>query len=86
LPLEKNSGLRKPLQNPNKLIELMDMVLAGIFDQLKELEKKFNEIKYPPEATFQPLFCSRTRKAARDSLEYNFPEFEIDEFFRKVEK
>lgn len=64
----------------------MDMVLAGVFDQLKELERKFNEIKYPPEAAFQPLFCSKIRKAVRDSLEHDFAEFEIEEFFKKVEK
>ena len=64
----------------------MDMVLAGIFDQLKELEKKLNEIKYPPETAFQPLFCSRIRKAVYDSLEHDFSAFEIEEFFRKVEK
>jgi hypothetical protein len=62
------------------------MVLTGIFDQLKELEKKFNEIKYPSETAFQPLFCSKIRRAIRDSLEHNFPESEVDEFFGRVEK
>ena len=43
-------------------------MLAEIFNQLKELEKKFNEIKYPPEAAFQPSFSFKIRKAEQDSL------------------
>jgi hypothetical protein len=64
----------------------MGMTFAEIFKQLKELEKKFNEIKYPPEATFQPSFSSKIRKAERDCLQYNLPEFEIEEFLGNVEQ
>lgn len=61
-------------------------MLAEIFNQLKELEKKFNEIKYPPEAAFLPSFVSKIRKAERDSLLHHLPAFELDELFEKVEE
>ena len=57
----------------------MGMLLAEVFDQLKELEKKFNEIKYPPEAAFQPSFSLKIQKAEQ-------PAFEFDELFEKVEE
>ncbi|WP_281085406.1 hypothetical protein [Methanosarcina acetivorans] len=69
-----------------KRIELMGMTFTEIFYHLKELEKRFNEIKYPPEATFQPSFSSKIRKAERYCSKYNLPEFEIEEFFEKVEQ
>ena len=62
------------------------MAFAEIFNQLKEFEKKFNEIKYPPEAAFQPSFSFKIRKAEQDSLQHHLPAFEIDEFFEKVEQ
>jgi len=46
------------------------MTLAEIFNQLKELENKFNEIKYPPEAAFQLSFSSKIRKAEQDGLHH----------------
>ncbi|WP_292372650.1 hypothetical protein [Methanosarcina sp. UBA411] len=61
------------------------MTLTEIFNQLRELEKKFNEIKYPPEATFQSSFASKIRKAEQDSLVHRLPVFELDELFEKVE-
>ncbi len=64
----------------------MGMALAEIFNQLKELEKKFNEIKYPPETAFQPSFSLKIRKAEQDSLHYHLPAIEIDEVFKKVER
>jgi len=64
----------------------MGMTFAEIFYHLKELEKRFNEIKYPPEATFQPSFSSKIRKAERDCSQYSLPEFEIEEFLEKVEQ
>lgn len=62
------------------------MTLTEIFNQLKELEKKFNEIKYPPEAAFQPSFSSKILKAEQDSLIHRLPAFELDELFEKVEE
>jgi len=62
------------------------MILAEVFNQLKELEKKFNETKYPPEAAFQPSFSFKIRKAERDSLLHHLPAFELDELFEKVEE
>ncbi len=62
------------------------MTLTEIFNQLKELEKKFNEIKYPPEAAFQPSFSYKIRKAEQDSLIHRMPAFELDELFEKVEE
>lgn len=64
----------------------MSMLLEEVFNQLKELEKKFNEVKYPPEAAFQPSFASKIRKAEQDSLLRNLPAFELDELFEKVEE
>jgi hypothetical protein len=64
----------------------MSMMLEEIFSQLKELEKKFNEIKYPPETAFQPSFASKIRKAEQDSLLHNLPAFELNELFEKVEE
>lgn len=64
----------------------MGMVFAEIFNQLKELEKKFNEIKYPPEDAFQPSFINKIRKAGQDSLQHQLPAFEIEELFKQVEK
>jgi len=62
------------------------MTLAEIFNQLKELENKFNEIKYPPEAAFQLSFSSKIRKAEQDSLIHQMPAYELDELFEKVEE
>lgn len=62
------------------------MTLVQIFNQLKELETKFNETIYPPETSFQPSFSSKIRKAEKDCLQHNLPEFEIEEFLEKVEK
>ena len=62
------------------------MTLVDIFNQLKELEIKFNEINYPSEATFQPSFSFKIRKAEEDCLNHHLPAFEIDEFLRKVEQ
>ena len=62
------------------------MAFSEILSQLKEFEKKFNEIKYPPEAAFQPSFSFRIRKTERDSFKHNLPIFEIDKFFEKVEQ
>jgi hypothetical protein len=62
------------------------MVYVEIFNQLKELENKFNEIKYPSEAAFQPSFSESIRKAERDSLRHHLPAFEIDELFKQVEQ
>lgn len=62
------------------------MTLAEIFNQLKELETKFNEISYPPEASFQPSFSSKIRKAEKDCLHHRLPDFEFEEFLEKVEK
>ncbi|AKB80898.1 hypothetical protein MSBR3_0320 [Methanosarcina barkeri 3] len=62
------------------------MTLAEIFNQLKELENKYNEIKYPPEAAFQPSFSSKIRKAEQDSLIHQIPAYELDELFEKVEE
>ncbi|PAV12732.1 hypothetical protein ASJ81_05435 [Methanosarcina spelaei] len=62
------------------------MTLAEIFNQLKELENKFNEIKYPPEAAFQPSFSFKIRKAEQDSLIHQMPAYELDELFEKVEE
>jgi len=64
----------------------MGMAFAEIFKQLKELEKKFNEIKYPPDSAFRPSFSSKIRKAEQDSLQHQLPEFEIEELFKQVEK
>jgi len=64
----------------------MGMKFAEIFNQLKELEKKFNEIKYPPETAFQPSFSSKIRKAGQDILNHHLPAFEIDELLKKVEQ
>lgn len=62
------------------------MTLAEIFNQLKELEIKFNEISYPPEAAFQPYFSFKIRKTEQDCMKYNLPVFEIEEFLEKVEQ
>lgn len=62
------------------------MAFAEILNQLKEFEKKFNEIKYPSEDAFQPSFSSKIRKAEQDSFKYNFSVYEVDEFLEKVEK
>ncbi len=62
------------------------MAFAGIFNRLKELEKKFNEIKYPPEAAFEPSFSLKIRKAEKDSLLHRLPAFELDELFANVEE
>jgi hypothetical protein len=62
------------------------MVFAEIFNQLKELEKKFNETKYPPDSAFQPSFSFEIRKAGQDSLQHQLPAFEIEELFKQVEK
>lgn len=62
------------------------MTLAEIFNQLKELEIKFNEISYPLEATFQPSFSSKILKAEQDCLQHRLPAFDIDEFLKKVEQ
>lgn len=62
------------------------MALAEIFNQLKDLEKKFNEIKYPPEDTFQPSFSMKIRKADQDSIQHELAVFEIEELFKQVEK
>lgn len=61
------------------------MAFAEILNQLKEFEKKFNEIKYPPEAAFQPSFSSKIRKAEQDSFKHHLPAFELDELLEKVE-
>ncbi|WP_231585386.1 hypothetical protein [Methanosarcina sp. WWM596] len=65
---------------------MVGMSFSDIFNQLKELEKRFNEIRYPPEATFQPSFSFKVRKAEQDSLQNHLPDFEIDEFFNRVEQ
>ncbi|MPM92280.1 hypothetical protein SDC9_139415 [bioreactor metagenome] len=62
------------------------MTLSQIFNQLKELEIKFNEISYPPETSFQPLFSSKIRKAEQDCLRHNLSAFHINEFLKKVEQ
>jgi len=62
------------------------MTFADIFSQLKELEKKFNEISYPSETTFQSSFSSKVRKTEQDCLEHRLPAFEVNKFFQKVEK
>ena len=62
------------------------MAFAEVLNQLKKLEKKFNEIKYPLEDAFQPSFSSRIQKAEQDSFKRNLPVFELDEFLEKVEK
>ena len=64
----------------------MGMALAEIFDQLRELEKKFNEIKYPPQSVFQPAFCLRLQKAERDSYKYDFETYEIEDLLERVEE
>lgn len=64
----------------------MSMILEEVFNQLKELEKKFNEVKYPPEASFQPSLVSKIRKTEHDSLLHNLHAFELDELFEKVEE
>ncbi len=64
----------------------MGMALAEIFNQLKDLEKKFNEIKYPSEDAFQPSFSVKIRKADQDSIQHELAAFEIEEFFKQVEK
>jgi len=64
----------------------MGMTFAEIFNQLKELEKKFNEIKYPPEYAFQTSFSFKIRKAGRDNLQHRLHAFEIEELFKQVEK
>ncbi len=62
------------------------MTLSEIFNQLKELEIKFNEISYPIEATFQPSFSLKIHKAEQDCLQHSLPAFDIDEFLEKVEQ
>jgi hypothetical protein len=62
------------------------MTLTEIFNQLKELEIKFNEISYPPETAFQPSFSFKIRKAEQDCLQHHLPAFEIEEFLEKVEQ
>ena len=62
------------------------MTLAQIFNQLKELEIKFNEISYPPETSFQPFFSSEILKAEQDCLRHNLSAFHINEFLKKVEQ
>ncbi len=64
----------------------MGMAFAEIFNQLKELEKKFNEIKYPSEDAFQPSFSFKIRKAEQDNLNHQFPAFDIEDFFEQVER
>jgi len=64
----------------------MGMTFLEIFIHLKELEKRFNEISYPPEATFQPSFSFKIRKAEKDCLQCHLPAFEIEEFLEKVEQ
>ena len=63
----------------------MGMAFAEIFNQLKELEKKFNEIKYPPEDAFQPSFLNKIRKTDQDSLQTQLDVFEIEELFKQIE-
>lgn len=70
----------------NKSIGLVGTTFTEIFNQLKELEKKFNEVKYPSETAFQPSFSSKIRKAEQDSLIRQLPAFELDELFEKVEE
>lgn len=62
------------------------MTLADIFNQLKELETKFNEVSYPPETAFHPSFSFKIRKAEKDCLQHDLPAFDIDEFLKKVEQ
>ena len=64
----------------------MGMAFVEIFNQLKELEKRFNEIKYPPEDAFQPSFLKKIRKADQDSLQHQLDMFEIEELFKQIEK
>ena len=64
----------------------MGTIFNEIFNQLKELEKKFNEIKYPPEAAFQPSFSLKIRKAEQDSLVHRLPVFELEKLLEKVEE
>ena len=64
----------------------MGMIFAEIFNQLKELEKRFNEISYPPETAFQLSFSFKIRKAEQDCLQHYLRVFEIDDFLEKVEK
>ena len=63
----------------------MGMAFAEIFNQLKELEMKFNEIKYPPEDAFQPSFLNKIRKTDQDSLQTQLDVFEIEELFKQIE-
>jgi hypothetical protein len=63
----------------------MGMAFAEIFNQLKELEKKFNEIKYPPEDAFQPSFSNKIRKTDQDSLQTQLDVFELEELFKQIE-
>ena len=65
---------------------MVDMVYAEIFNQLKELENKFNEMKYPPEAAFQPSFSYKIRKSEQDILRHHLPAFEINEILKKIEQ
>lgn len=62
------------------------MAFTEIFNQLKELEKKFNEIKYPLEGAFQPSFFNKIRKADQDSIQHQLVSFEIEDLFKQVEK
>lgn len=62
------------------------MVYAEIFNQLKELEKKFNEIKYPQDHAFQPSFLNKIRKAEQDNQQHILSAYEIEELFKQVEK
>lgn len=64
----------------------MSMAFSEILNQLKELERKFNEIKYPPETAFRSSFSSKIRKYEQDTFKHNLPAFEIDELFEKVEQ
>jgi hypothetical protein len=68
------------------LVALVSVILAEIFNQLKELEKRFNEIKYPPEAAFQPSFSLKIQKTEQESLLHSLSVFELDELFEKVEE
>jgi hypothetical protein len=61
------------------------MTLAEIFNQLKELETKFNEITYPSETAFKPSFSFKIRKAEKDCSQHCLPRYEIEKYFEKVE-
>ncbi|WP_048043540.1 hypothetical protein [Methanosarcina mazei] len=62
------------------------MTFAEIFNQLKELETKFNEVSYPPENAFLPSFSFKIRKAEKDCLQHDLPAIDVDDFLKKVEQ